>query len=209
MVINERWVKAKETIADTLRGTHHQQESDKRLPPGQHWTPGFPVLDLGIQPDMNMSTWKLKISGLAKEQELSLADLKKLGPQKVVQDLHCVTSWSKKDVQWTGIPIKKILNKVKPDPSWKFLIQYGADNYTTNVPREDVERDDVFLVYELDGKPIPKEHGYVRLLIPQLYAWKTSKFLIGLEFSKTDKPGFWEVRGYNNHGNAFKEERYS
>lgn len=209
MPLNERWVKAKEKIAETLKGTRHQQELDKRLPPGQHWTPGFPVLDLGIQPEMHMNTWKLKIIGLAQEQELSLADLKKLGPVKVVQDFNCVTSWSRKDVSWTGIPLKKIIQKVKPDPSWKFLIQYGTDNYTTNVPRKDVERDDVFLVYELDGKPIPKEHGYVRLLIPQLYAWKTSKFLAKLEFSAKDKPGFWEVRGYNNHGDAFKEERYA
>ena len=72
-----------------------------------------------------------------------------------------------------------------------------------------MEREDVFLVYELDGKPIPQEHGYVRLVIPHLYAWKTSKFLTKLEFSKTDKLGFWEVRGYNNHGDIWKEERYA
>ena len=89
-------------------------------------------------------------------------------------------------------------------------IPYAAkDNYSTNVPREDVERDDVFLAFELEDKPIPREHGYIRLIIPHLYAWKTSKFLTEIEFSEKDKPGFWEVRGYNNHGDAFKEERYS
>ena len=169
MSLNQRWIKAKETIAETLKGTHHEQLQDKRLPPGQHWTPGFPVLDLGIQPEMDMKTWKLKISGLAKEQELSLADLKKLGPQKVVQDFHCVTSWSKKDVQWTGIPLKKILQKVKPDPSWKFLIQYGADNYSTNVPREDVEHDDVF---RLNPPEPPAETVQIKLSAEMLVDYR-------------------------------------
>ena len=140
--------------------------------------------------------------------ELSLAELKALGTKEFVQDFHCVTSWSKFDVHWTGVQMQRIIEHVKPLPNWQHLIQYGADGYSTNVPREDVERDNVFLAFALDGKPIPKEHGYVRLIIPHLYAWKTSKFLTKLEFSAKDKPGFWEVRGYHNHGNAWNEERY-
>lgn len=183
--------------------------NNSRLPPGQKLTTGFPVLDLGIQPEININDWKLKFSGLNKLVELSLNELKKLGIQHYTKDFHCVTSWSKFDVKWTGIPFKKILEFVKPLPDWKFLIQHGKDGYSTNVPREDVERDDVFLAFELNGKPISREHGCVRLIIPHLYGWKASKFLIELEFSKVDKPGFWEVRGYHNHGDAFKEERYN
>lgn len=211
MEFDERKIKGKEILLEAFRKKGKSKANlDSRLPPGQHWTPGFPVLDLGIQPEIDMKTWKLEITGLVKKPlYLSLDNLKKLGVKNYTDDLHCVTSWSKADVKWTGIPIKKILEYVKPTPNWKHLIQYGKDDYSTNVPREDVERDNVFLAFELEGKPIPREHGYVRLIIPHLYFWKTSKFLTKLEFSEKDKPGFWEVRGYNNHGDAFKEERYS
>lgn len=212
--ISDKKVRAKLSLLDVFRrkGRSASGVDDAlgRLPPGQRLTGGFPVLDLGVQPKMDMAAWRLKIGGLvAKELELSLEELKKLGPQAYTQDFHCVTTWSKFDVHWTGIPIKKIIELARPDPSWRHLIQWGRDGYSTNVPREDVERDDVFLVYELDGQPIPREHGYVRLIIPHLYGWKTSKFLERLEFSATDKPGFWEIRGYHNHGEVWKEERYS
>ena len=203
-------IKAKEFLLEKFRKQGKSKINlDERLPPGQRLVNNFPVLDLGIQPEIQFSTWKLKISGLVeKPLELSLDDIKRLGVKEYAADFHCVTGWSKFGVKWKGVPIKKIINLAKPDPKWKHVIQYGKDNYSTNVPRIDVERDDVFLVFELDGKPIPREHGYVRSIIPHLYAWKTSKFLTELEFSKEDKPGFWEVRGYNNHGDAFKEERY-
>lgn len=201
-------IEAKMHLLKRFREQGKHEKTSERLPPGQHLTPLFPVLDLGIQPEMDLKTWKLEIIDNKKELKLSLEDLKKLGVKQYTEDFNCVTTWSKFDVKWTGIPFKKIIELVKPD-KWKFLIQYGRDGYSTNVPREDVEKENVFLAFELDGKPIPKEHGYIRMIIPKLYAWKTSKFLYKLEFSEVDKPGFWEVRGYNNHGDAFKEERYS
>ncbi|HLP79966.1 MAG TPA: molybdopterin-dependent oxidoreductase [Acidobacteriota bacterium] len=201
---------AKIKMLDFFKKKGKSVSTDSRLPAGQRLTAGFPVLDLGFKPQMDMASWKLFIDGEVEHpQSFTLDQLKKLGDETFIADFHCVTSWSKYDVNWKGVALKRILAKVKPKKSWNHLIQYGLDNYTTNVPREDVERDDVFLVYELDGKPIPQEHGYVRLIIPHLYAWKTSKFLNRLEFSKEDKPGYWEVRGYHNRGNAFLEERYS
>ncbi|HLD04877.1 MAG TPA: molybdopterin-dependent oxidoreductase [Candidatus Nanoarchaeia archaeon] len=209
MDFDPRKVSAKEKLLELFRRKGKSEPHPGRVPPGQHLTQGFPVLDLGIQPEIDLDTWKLKITGLVKKpEEYSLNELKKLGAQEYTKDFHCVTMWSKLDVHWTGIPFKKILDRVQPLPEWKHLIQYGAEDYSTNVPREDVERDDIFLAFELDGKPIPKEHGVIRLIIPHLYGWKASKFLIALEFSDKDKPGFWEVRGYHNHGDALKEERY-
>ncbi len=209
MHLDLRKIAAKEKLLELFRKQGKHEVHPGRVPPGQHLTQGFPILDLGVQPDMNLNTWKLKISGLVQRPlEVSLEELKKIGIQSYTKDFHCVTTWSKLDVHWTGIPFKKIIGFVQPDSSWKHLIQYGADDYSTNVPREDVERDDVFLAFELEDKPLSPEHGYIRLIIPHLYGWKTSKFLIGLEFSDKDKPGFWEVRGYHNHGDAFKEERY-
>lgn len=208
---NEQRVKAKLNLLNIFKKQGpHEQGLEKRIPPGQRVTTGFPVLDLGIKPDMNLSTWKLQIDGLVeKPLSLSLEDLKKLGTQNYTIDFHCVTSWSKLDTKWTGVPWPKIVDYVKPKSNWKHIIQYGKDGYSTNVPRADLERENVFLAFEYEGKPIPQEHGYIRLIIPHLYAWKTSKFLTRIEFTEKDAPGFWEVRGYNNHGDAFKEERYS
>jgi len=210
MKYDEKKIKAKDSLLRVFRRQGKHVQENARVPPGQHLTSGFPILDLGVKPEMNIGTWKLEITGLVeKPGEYSLEQLKKLGIQNYTKDFHCVTSWTKLDVKWTGIPMKKILELVKPGKKWKYLIQYGRDDYTTNVPREDVERDDCFLAFELDGKPIPREHGYVRLIIPHLYAWKTSKFLFKLEFVSEDRKGFWEVRGYHNHGDAWKKERYS
>ncbi|MBS3165310.1 molybdopterin-dependent oxidoreductase [Candidatus Woesearchaeota archaeon] len=203
-------IQGKKHLLDIFRKQGRHEQTDARLPPGQKLVSGFPVLDLGVQPDMDLKDWKLEVSGeVEKPGKYSLAELKKLGIQQYSKDFHCVTSWTKYDVKWTGIPFRKILAMVKPTAKWKHLIQHGAEGYSTNVPREDVERDDVFLAFELDGMPIPREHGHIRLIIPQLYAWKASKFLVKLEFAAMDQPGFWERRGYHNHGDAAKEERYS
>jgi DMSO/TMAO reductase YedYZ molybdopterin-dependent catalytic subunit len=208
MSLNQEFAILKEYVSGI--GKKKEVYEKGRLPKGQFLTKIFPTLDLGTQPEIDMNKWKLKISGLVKKPlEISLEELKKLNVKNYSEDFHCVTKWSKFDVKWMGVPIKEIIKFAKPNKEWKFLIQYGKDGYSTNVPREDVERENVFLAFELEGKPIPREHGYVRLIIPHLYGWKTSKFLLEIEFSEIDKPGYWETRGYNNHGDVSKEERYS
>jgi len=205
----DKRVKAKVDFIDWLKAhPSEQQSSESRLPRGQKLTTGFPVLDLGKQPEIDFTTWHLEITGIPTPLSLSLEQLKALGVEHYTKDFHCVTTWSKFDVLWTGVPFQQILKKANPKPTWKFLLQYGLDGYSTNVPREDMERPDVFIAFELDGKPIPREHGSIRLIIPHLYAWKGAKFLSKIEFSDTDKPGFWEVRGYHRRGNAQLEERY-
>jgi DMSO/TMAO reductase YedYZ molybdopterin-dependent catalytic subunit len=97
-------------------------------------------------------------------------------------------------------------------------VQHGGEGYTTNVALDELMDDDVLVadefVLEMNGEssgwiPIPTERGGpVRLIVPKLYAWKGSKFLTGLEFLEHDKPGFWEVRGYHNHGDPWRMERY-
>ena len=210
MEYDEKKIKAKDSLLRVFRKQGKHEQQGNRVPPGQHLTSGFPILDLGVKPEMDMNAWKLEINGIVeKPGAYSLEQLKKIGVQNYTKDFHCVTSWTKLDVKWTGIPMKKILEFVKPGKEWKYLIQYGRDDYTTNVPREDVENDDCFLAFELDGRSIAREHGYVRLIIPHLYGWKTSKFLFKLEFAAEDRKGFWEQRGYHNHGDVWKEERYS
>ena len=209
--LNTQFIKSKEKIAKIFKDKHSPENKDKRLTPGQYLTEKFPVLDLGIKPEFDKTKWRLRVYGLV-EKELSFTydEILKMPTTNLTEDLHCVTSWSKFDVKWKGVSFKDFIKIVKPKANWKFLIQEGMDGYTTNVSREDLEKDNVIIAYELEGKPILQEHGWpMRMIIPQLYAWKGSKFLKGLKFVEKDEPGFWEVRGYNNHGDIWKEERYS
>jgi len=210
--IIQKAIKAKEiTLKALIKKGKSTQGPNERVPPGQHLSSkDFPVLDLGIRPKMNLNTWKLQIHGAAikKELSLSLAELKTLGVNHFTEDFHCVTTWSKLDINWTGIPFKAIINFVKPEPGWKFLIQTGADDYKTNAPRDVLEQDNVFLAFELNSNPIPPDHGIIRIIIPHLYGWKSSKFLTGIAFEFEDQPGFWEKSGYHNVAQVWSEERH-
>ncbi len=187
-----------------------------RLPPGQRIHNGnnpeeFPVLDLGVHPAFNPETYTFEVTGLVANPiswswDEVMSKIPKVGQ---TSDFHCVTRWSKYDIKWAGFKYLDLEKFVKPKPEAKFVVQYGLDGYTTNVPIEDLRNEDVLFAYELYGKPLPLDHGApMRLIIPKLYGWKGSKFIHKIEFVAEDEPGFWEVRGYHNHGNPWKEERY-
>jgi DMSO/TMAO reductase YedYZ molybdopterin-dependent catalytic subunit len=112
-------------------------------------------------------------------------------------------------VRWGGVLFRVIAEQAGLKPSARFVIASGSEGYTTNLPLEDCMREDVILADELDGRPLPLEHGGpVRLVVPHLYAWKSAKFMAGLRFSTDDEPGFWEVRGYHNYGDPWRRQRY-
>lgn len=200
--------------------TTPEERARKRLPDGQRLTTGFPILDLGERPNLTPANWRLRVWGEVENPvELSWDDFKKLPRARQVTDFHCVTTWSKFDVPWGGVRFADLAALVRPLERAKFVIQHGGEGYTTNTPLEELMDDDVLIadefVLQIDGKDngwqeIPRERGGpVRLIVPKLYAWKGSKFLIGLRFCAHDEPGFWEVRGYNNHADPWRNERYS
>lgn len=212
--INEAYIKAKELVAkkgsEVNKSNSHLSAKETRLPPGQRQVQGFPVLDLGYQPIFFENKYRFEVTGLVKNPiSLTWEEFNKLPKTELTTDFHCVTRWSKFDVKWGGVLMKDLLKIVKPLAEAKFVIQYGLDDYTTNVPIERLDQDNVLLAYELDGEPLPRGHGApLRMIIPDLYGWKGSKFLYKLEFVAEDKPGFWEVKGYSNTGDPWKEERY-
>jgi DMSO/TMAO reductase YedYZ molybdopterin-dependent catalytic subunit len=186
--------------------------SPDRLPPGQYFTERFPVLHAGEVPIYrDLSDWSIRFFGLVEEPlELSFDELVALGLEERVTDIHCVTKWSKFDTRWRGVPITRIIERVRPLPSVTHVIAHAEHGFTTNVPYEDV-RDDpsCMLAVEYDGAPLEPEHGYpVRFLLPHLYFWKSAKWLRGLEFRDSDQPGFWERNGYHNYGDPWKEQRF-
>ncbi len=182
----------------------------ERLPPGQRETRDWPVLDLGLQPDIKPEQWRLKVDGLVENPlEWSFADFQAQPQFDDVSDMHCVTAWSRFDNLWQGVSAKHVIALVAPKPEARFVVFHSYDGYTTNVPRAVFEDDDVLLAHSWEGKPIPREHGGpVRIILPKLYLWKSAKWVKRIEYLSGDRPGFWEVRGYHNHGDPWTEERY-
>jgi DMSO/TMAO reductase YedYZ molybdopterin-dependent catalytic subunit len=181
-----------------------------RLPAGQYLTKKWPVLSYERTPQQLPPDWKLKITGLVENPlELTWEEFLALPHTTMTSDFHCVTTWSRYNNTWEGIHIREILQKAKPLPSAKFVLAHSWTGYTTNLPLENLADDDVMIVFKHDDKDLEPDHGGpVRLIVPKLYAYKSAKWLDGLEFLERDHPGFWEQRGYHNRANPWKEERY-
>ena len=124
---------------------------------------------------------------------------------KVYADFHCVTRWSRLDNVWTGVSTWDIAQRADVKPEAKFVLALAYDyGWTTNVPLEYFLKEDSLFAFMHDGAPIPPEHGGpVRLIIPQLYAWKSAKWVKGVRFLAEDQAGFWEEGGYHMRGNPW------
>ncbi len=207
VLAKQRW--AEKQVASGVRP--RAEASPERLPPGQKLTKGFPVLDLGIQPEIPIAQWTLTVDGLvAKPRSLSWETFNQLPQVEDVSDFHCVTTWSKFDCRWGGVAFTTLYELAAPKPEARFVYFTSYDGYSTNAPLEACLDDDVLVATHFDGAPLPREHGGpARVIIPKLYAWKGAKFVKAITFLERDKLGFWEVRGYSNGADPFKEERYA
>jgi DMSO/TMAO reductase YedYZ molybdopterin-dependent catalytic subunit len=187
-----------------------KEPENPKMPSGQSLTDGFPVLTYGPTPRMTKDELELRIFGLAEEKVFRWHDLLALPTTNISKDFHCVTHWSKLDVSWTGILCTDFIKELKIQPEATHIMFHCYGGYTTNLAMEDFLAEGCMLAYSLEGKDIPLEHGGpLRSLIPHLYAWKSAKWLSGIEFMKGDRPGFWERNGYHMRGDPWKEERYS
>lgn len=193
-----------------------RRESDRdkwgeRLPPGQKATDGWPVLHYGSIPKIDLDTWTFDISGLVEEPvTFSWSEFTALPQEEFKNDIHCVTTWSKFDNTWIGIPVREVLSRVKLLPEAKHLMVHSYGGYTTNLALSDLDRAGNFFALQHNGDPLTREHGYpLRLVVPHLYFWKSAKWVRGLVALPEEKPGFWEMYGYHLRGDPWKEERYS
>ncbi|MEE9590966.1 MAG: sulfite oxidase-like oxidoreductase [Thermodesulfobacteriota bacterium] len=182
----------------------------ERLPPGQRWVPNIPVLHHGDVPKIDLEKWRFTVSGLAKPLELDWQGFIGLPRKKLITDWHCVTTWSVMDIEWEGVPFKEIVRLAKPKPKAGFVMVHCYGGYSTNLPLKALLADDVIFAIRLNGKDLMPEHGWpMRVVVPARYAWKSAKWVKGVEFMEIDRPGFWENRGYHNDGDPWEEERYS
>lgn len=181
------------------------------LPVGQTITEKWPVLDLGTHPDIKPVRWSLEIKGAVEHPlKLSWKEFMDLPQTRETSDFHCVTTWSKLNMHWVGVRFTDLAALALPHAEVTDVLCYGYDNYSTNLSIEQALKPDVLLVHTFEGKPLAVEHGGpVRMITPQLYAWKGSKWIKRIEFLTAKKRGFWEDRGYSDSANPWRNDRYS
>lgn len=186
-------------------------ERDPRLPPGQYDTgSGWPVLTAEVTPKLDTSLWTFGIEGLVETPTTWTWDeIHTLPPSTYQGDIHCVTTWSKLAMQWSGVSIDTLLDVARPLPSATHVLAFTHTGYTTNLPLADVTGGKAWVAWEADGEPLPRDHGgLARLLVPHLYFWKSAKWVAGLRVLEHDEPGFWERNGYHDRGDPWLEQRY-
>lgn len=209
-------------VALAKRGNAASQKSSKpaksqffvdpaRVPPGQTLVKNFPILDTGYQPDVPLAVWSLRVFGLVDHPyELNWQEFLALPQIYDVSDFHCVTRWSQLDMEWQGVRVQELLMRAKPQQNASFATIYGFDGYTTNLPLEALLDEDVLIAHSVFGQPLTREHGGpARMVVPKRYAWKGAKWVKAIELHATDRPGFWEERGYHNTAFPFLEQRFS
>ncbi|WP_319422281.1 sulfite oxidase-like oxidoreductase [Pleurocapsa sp. FMAR1] len=190
--------------------TKPEADQKQRVPPGQYLAKGFPVLTYGETPQVSTDNWLFKVWGLVTPKTFDWSDFMSLPQQDITADFHCVTRWSKLDVQWRGVRVTDFLEALEIDPKATHILQHSYGGYTTNLPLDDFARAENFFAHTLDGEPLPAEHGGpMRLVVPHLYAWKSAKWINGIEFLDHDESGFWERNGYHRRGEPWAEERYA
>ncbi|MBI5069068.1 MAG: molybdopterin-dependent oxidoreductase [Deltaproteobacteria bacterium] len=180
-------------------------------PPGQNvfTQKEWPVLEWGEQPVITAERWKLTVDGCC-EQPLTVdwKALQALPQVDLDADFHCVTGWSILDVAFGGVRVEDVLALCRPAAEATHVMFHAYDGYSTNLPLEEALKPDVLLCHAIGGKPLTRERGApVRVVTPQLYAWKGAKWVNRIELMPHDRRGYWEIRGYSNTGYPWRDDR--
>lgn len=195
---------------DDARRAGVRPDGRPRVPPNQYLLRHLRPMG-GSEGDPSPGNWRLKVYGEVEAPfTLDFAQLLAMPQVEQTCDVHCVTKWTVLDSHWTGVRLSDLAERAKVKPGARHVIFEAAAGYTSNVPLHEAMKPNVMVAHKYEGNPIPQPHGPpVRALVPDLYFWKSAKWLTGINFSSVDHPGFWEVRGYHNHADPWKEERES
>ena len=180
-----------------------------RLPPKQGEEDELIPMDIGEVPIVPLERWTLVIDG-AVDAHVTLRwdDLLALPQVERAADFHCVTGWSVLDLAWRGVPLDAVLALASPTSRATHLMAHGRDGYSTNLPLEEALKEDVLVAHTMNGAPLPRAHGGpARIVTPQLWAWKGTKWLSRLELMEHDRRGYWEIRGYSNTAHPWRDDR--
>ena len=184
---------------------------DRRLPPGQYDTgTDWPVLTAEPTPQISTDEWWFAVDGLVERPtRWTWEEMHALPASTYEGPIHCVTTWSKFGMRFAGVSVDTLLDAAGPMPEATHVLAFSHTGYTTNLPLADVTGGKAWVAWEVDGQPLPSDHGGpARLLVPHLYFWKSAKWVAGLTLLDHDEPGFWERNGYHDRGDPWLEQRY-
>jgi DMSO/TMAO reductase YedYZ molybdopterin-dependent catalytic subunit len=210
--VKDAYIAAKERWARKMAGqAKPAARSQDRLPPGQRLVDDFPVLDLGVTPEVPLDQWSLRIHGKVERPViLDWAAFRALPQFKDVSDFHCVTTWSQYDMSWEGVAFLTLAELVQPRSDASHVYFRSHDGYTTNNRLDALMDDDVLIAHSWNGAPLSREHGGpARVIVPKLYAWKGAKWVKEMIFLDRDLLGFWELRGYSNTADPWRDDRFA
>jgi DMSO/TMAO reductase YedYZ molybdopterin-dependent catalytic subunit len=193
------------------KGFQGKRDQKKPLPPGQSEVIRWPVLTYGPTPYIRTEDWQLAIDGeVNKPLTLDWKVFNKLPKTTLLTDIHCVTRWSRLGMEWEGVSLDDLVAAAGGlTDNARFLIATSHGDYTTNLPIMDIMNDQALVATHAHGEPLTAEHGGpARLFVPHLYFWKSAKWVNRLTFTAEDHPGFWEMNGYHNYGDPWREQRY-
>ncbi|HLV65911.1 MAG TPA: molybdopterin-dependent oxidoreductase, partial [Polyangiaceae bacterium] len=182
-----------------------RKDGRPRVPPGQRVISA--LKPMGGEPgDPNPARARLRVHGEVEAPfTLTYAELLALPQEELALDVHCVTGWSVLGARFRGVSLKALAERARVRPRARYVIFEAAHGYTANVPLREALAPNVLVAHALDGRSLPRAHGGpLRAVVPDLYFWKSAKWLTGIRFTTRDEPGYWETRGYNNHGDPWR-----
>ena len=175
-----------------------KNSTDVALPPGQALLGGAPPR-FGLPKYLRQRVTipkdhRLEVGGdTARTIALSMSELLEDQLQERTSDLHCVTTWTATGLRWSGRPFRQVWQQLQPvivpDAGVAFVVARGLDGFATSIPLEEALHEDCLLASHLNGEPLTHQHGApLRLVLPQLYGYKSVKHLCRLEFTNSPLP---------------------
>jgi hypothetical protein len=179
-----------------------------RLPPHQYLLERLRPMG-GRSGDPSPGHARLEVHGEVEAPfSLDFAELLRMPQTEQRCDVHCVTRWTVLGARFAGVRVADLAARARPKASVRHVIFEAAYEYTSNVRLSEALAPNVLVAHRYEGRPLAREHGGpLRGLVPDLYFWKSAKWLTGIRFVSRDEPGYWETRGYHNHADPWHEER--
>jgi hypothetical protein len=202
------YVLASEEEERKARATN-RPDGRPKLPPGQYLLKRIRPMG-GTEGDPSPGAWRLQVHGEVEQPfTIDFAELLKMTQVDQTCDVHCVTKWTALDAKWTGVKLADLAARARVKPTARHVVFEAAAGYTSNVSLREALAPNVLIAHKYEGQPLARAHGApARVLVPDLYFWKSAKWITGVRFVAADRPGYWETRGYHNHADPWREERY-
>lgn len=186
-----------------------REDGRSRLPPGQKLIERMRPMG-GDAGNPAPGDFRLKVYGeVERPSTYTMGDLLEMPQTEQTCDVHCVTRWSVLDSHWTGVRLSQIAQRVGLRSTAHYVIFEAAHGYTSNIPLAEALKPNVLVAHRYEGAPLSRKHGPpARALVPDLYFWKSAKWLTAIRFTATDHWGFWEKLGYRNGADPWKQQRH-